>query len=163
MHSASPKITFRTAQRGDCALILRFIRELAEYERMTNSVAATEKLLEEWLFDKKAAEAMFAAVNGSDAAFAVFFPNFSTFLGHAGMYLEDLYVLPEYRSCGVGTALLRELARIAVERGYGRLEWQCLDWNEAAIRFYRTLGAKPLNDWTGYRLEGDILSGFANR
>ena len=156
-----PSITFRFALRDDCAIILRFIRELAEYELMENEVVATEELLGEWLFDKRAAEVLFAVADGHEVGFALFFPNFSTFLGRAGLYLEDLFVLPDYRGRGIGAALLRELARIAVDRGYGRFEWACLDWNKPSIDFYLSLGAKPMSDWTGYRLSGDTLTEFA--
>ena len=150
-------ITFRFAERDDCALILRFIRELAVYEHMENEVVATEGLLSDWLFEKRAAEVLFAVVDGHEVGFALFFSNFSTFLGRAGLYLEDLYVFSEYRGRGIGTAILRELARIAVGRGYGRFEWSCLDWNAPSIAFYRSLGAEPMSDWTGYRLSGETL------
>jgi GNAT superfamily N-acetyltransferase len=155
-------ISFRIAERGDCALILRFIRELAIYERMEGEVVASEELLEEWLFDKRAAETLFAMVGGVEAGFALYFPNFSTFLGRAGLYLEDLFVLPEYRRRGVGTAILRELARVAVERGYGRFEWWCLDWNTPSVEFYRSIGAEPMGDWTVHRLAGGALANFAH-
>ena len=157
------QITFRTAGRNDCALILYFIRGLAEYEHMENEVVATEELLEEWLFEKRSAEVIFAVVDNQEVGFALFFTNFSTFLGRAGLYLEDLFVLPEHRRHGVGTAILRELARIAVERGYGRFEWWCLDWNKPSIDFYRSLGAEPMSDWTVYRLADNALEGLAKR
>jgi len=153
---------FRFADRDDCALILRFIRGLAEYERLADEVVASEGLLAEWLFDKGTAEVFFAVSEDREVGFALFFPNFSTFLGRAGLYLEDIYVLPEYRGRGIGTAMLRELARIAVERGYGRFEWSCLDWNTPAIDLYRSFGAEPMNDWTTYRLSGDALTAFAS-
>ena len=155
-------VTFRAAVREDCDLILRFIRALAEYEKMGPEVVATEQLLDEWLFDKHAAEVIFALDDGREVGFALFFPNFSTFLGRAGLYLEDLFVVPEYRSRGIGKALLRELARVAVERGYGRFEWWCLDWNTPSIGFYRSLGAQPMDDWTVYRLSGDALAALAS-
>ena len=155
-------VTFRAAVREDCDLILRFIRALAEYEQLADEVTATEALLEEWLFDKHGAEVIFALADGREVGFALFFPNFSTFLGRSGLYLEDLFVLPEYRGRGIGKALLRELARIAVERGYGRFEWWCLDWNTPSIEFYRALGAQPMADWTVYRLSGDSLTGLAS-
>ncbi len=150
-------ITFRHAERKDCALILRFIRELAEYEKLSNEVVATEALLEEWLFDKEKAEVIFCLCNGHEAGFALFFHNFSTFLGRSGIYLEDLYVAPEYRGRGCGKALLRELARITRERGCGRLDWCCLDWNRPSIDFYLSLGAVPMEGWTTYRLTGEAL------
>jgi GNAT superfamily N-acetyltransferase len=154
--------SFRPAERADCALILSFIRQLAEYEHMENDVVATEELLAEWLFDKSAAEVLFAVADGQEVAFALFFPNFSTFLGRPGMYLEDIYVLPEYRGRGIGKAMLRELARIAVERGYGRFEWACLDWNTPGIEFYRSLGAEQMSEWTTHRLSGDKMTELAS-
>ena len=157
-----PHVILRFAGRGDCALILRFIRSLAAYEHMENDVTATEELLAEWLFDKRAAEVLLAVVDEREVGFALLFPNFSTFLGRAGLYLEDLYVLPEHRGHGIGKAMLRELARIAVERGYGRFEWACLDWNKPSVDFYLSLGAEPMNDWTTYRLSGDTLTNLAN-
>ena len=149
------------AERKDTAVIFSFIKELALYENMLDQVVATEELLEEWLFDKKAAEVIFAVEDGREVGFALFFHNFSTFLGRAGIYLEDLFVLPEYRGRGFGKALLRKLAQTAVERGCGRLEWACLDWNKPSIDFYLSLGAKPLDDWTVYRLTGDTLRKMA--
>jgi GNAT superfamily N-acetyltransferase len=154
-------LTFRKAEEKDTALILTFIRALAAYEKMSDDVVATEALLKEWLFDRKIAEVIFAAADGTEVGFALFFHNFSTFLGRAGIYLEDLYVLPEFRGRGYGRAILRELARIAVKRGCGRLEWACLDWNAPSIAFYLSLGAERLDDWTVYRLSGDTLSGLA--
>ena len=161
-HSKPPGVSFRFAEQNDCALILRFIRELAEYERMSDDVVATEALLSEWLFQKNAAEVIFAVVDNQEVGFALFFPNFSTFLGRAGLYLEDLFVLPKYRGCGIGKAMLCELARIATKRGYGRFEWACLDWNTPSIEFYHSLGAKPMNEWTTYRLTDEALSKLAN-
>ncbi|MCL1834996.1 MAG: GNAT family N-acetyltransferase [Oscillospiraceae bacterium] len=149
--------TLRYAQREDCALLLRLIRELAEYERLGSEVVATEELLAMWLFEKHTAEALIAEANGQEVGFALFFHNFSTFLGRAGIYLEDMYVVPQYRGRGIGTALIKELARITVSRGCGRLEWSCLDWNTPSIRFYESLGAKPMEDWTTYRLSGEAL------
>lgn len=151
------KPQFRFATRDDCALILSFIRELAAYEKMLDEVVATEELLEEWLFDKQKAEVVFALEDDREVGFALFFHNFSTFLGRAGIYLEDLYVLPEYRGKGYGKGLLKMLAQIAVERGCGRLEWWCLDWNRPSIDFYLALGAEPMSDWTTYRITGDTL------
>ena len=148
---------FRFAAREDIPLILYFIRELAAYEKMLDQVVATESLLEEWLFDKKKAEVLFACKGEEPVGFALFFHNFSTFLGRAGLYLEDLFVKPEYRGQGYGKGLLKELARIALERGCGRLEWWCLDWNKPSIAFYRALGAEPMEDWTVYRLAGAKL------
>ena len=151
----------RTASVGDCGGILRMIRALARYEKMEDQVVATEELLREWIFEKKKAEVLFATEDGKDVGFALLFHNFSTFLGRAGIYLEDLYVLPEYRGKGHGKALLKRLAQITLERGCGRLDWQCLDWNERSIAFYRSLGAEALEDWTGYRLSGKTLEEMA--
>lgn len=153
--------TFRQAVRGDEELILSFVKELAEYERLSDQVIATEALLTEWIFDKNKAEVIFALEDGKEAGFALFFHNFSTFLGRAGIYLEDLFVKPEYRGRGHGKALLKELARIAVERGCGRLEWACLDWNKPSIDFYLSLGAVPMEEWTVYRVAGDTLHELA--
>lgn len=150
-------VSFRYAQREDVSLILKFIKGLAEYEKMLNEVVADEKLLEEWIFDRQKAEVIFAVVDGKEVGFALFFHNFSTFLGRAGIYLEDLYVLPEYRGKGYGKALLRKLAAIALERECGRLEWWCLDWNKPSIDFYLSLGAEPMSDWTVYRVTGEKL------
>ena len=154
-------LTFRAAQREDAQKILFFIRELAKYERMEDDVVATPALLEEWIFEKKKAEVIFPTVDGKEVGFALFFHNFSTFLGRAGLYLEDLFILPEYRGKGYGKGLLKQLAKIAVERGCGRLEWSCLDWNKPSIDFYRSLGAVPMEGWTVYRLTGDRLENMA--
>lgn len=154
--------SFRFARRGDAALILKFIRALAEYEHMSEQVAADEALLDEWIFGKGSAEVLFVLADGREVGFALFFRSFSTFLGRAGIHLEDLFVLEEYRGRGYGRALLQQLARLAVERGYGRVEWWCLDWNTPSIEFYRSLGAQPMSDWTTYRLSGDTLSALAN-
>ena len=148
---------FRSAVREDTALILRFIRSLAEYEEMLDQVSATPQLLEEWLFDRRAAEVLFALDDGKEVGFALFFRNFSTFLGKGGIYLEDLFVLPEYRGQGFGKGLLRRLCAMAVEQGCGRVEWWCLDRNTPAVDFYLSLGAEPMSDWTVYRLSGDNL------
>ena len=147
----------RYAERKDTAIILKFIRELALYENMLDQVVATEELLEEWLFDKKAAEVIFAVEDGREVGFALFFHNFSTFLGRGGIYLEDLFVLPTYRGKGYGKKLLCKLAEIAVERNCGRLEWSCLNWNQPSIDFYRSMGAIPMEEWTTYRLTGEAL------
>lgn len=152
---------FRYAERKDTALILRFIEELAEYEKMLDEVVADEKTLEEWIFDRQKAEVIFLLEGGKEIGFALFFYNFSTFLGRAGIYLEDLYVQPEYRGKGYGKAILKKLAAIAVERGCGRLEWWCLDWNKPSVDFYLSLGAEPMSDWTVYRIAGDTLKRLA--
>lgn len=158
----SEKFTFRYAKRNDISLILQFIKDLAAYEKMINEVVADEKTLEEWIFDKQKAEVIFAVVDDEEIGFALFFHNFSTFLGRAGIYLEDLFVKPEYRGKGYGKAILKKLAAIAVERGCGRLEWWCLDWNKPGIDFYLSLGAEPMDDWTVYRITGDTLSNLAS-
>ncbi len=152
---------FRYAQKEDCAKILYFIKQLAEYEKMSDEVVATEALLEEWIFDNKNANVIFALENGKEVGFALYFYNFSTFLGRAGIYLEDLFVLPEYRGKGYGKGLLCKLAHIAHTEGCGRLEWCCLDWNKPSIDFYRSLGAVSLDDWTTFRLTGDTLKNNA--
>ena len=156
-------INFRYAGRDDVPLILRFVKELAEYEKLQDEVVADEKTLEEWLFDRQKAEVIFALEDGKEVGYALFFHNFSTFLGRAGIYLEDLYVQPEYRGKGHGKGLLKKLASIAVERGCGRLEWSCLDWNRPSIDFYLSLGAQPMSDWTVYRLAGSTLTELAER
>ena len=158
----SEKFTFRYAKRDDISLILQFIKDLAAYEKMINEVVADEKTLEEWIFDKQKAEVIFVVVDDEEIGFALFFHNFSTFLGRAGIYLEDLFVKPEYRGKGYGKAILKKLAAIAVERGCGRLEWLCLDWNKPGIDFYLSLGAEPMDDWTVYRITGDTLSNLAS-
>lgn len=151
------QLTFRFAERKDVALILQFIKELADYEKLLHEVVATEELLEQWIFDKEKAEVLFAMVDQEEVGFALFFHNFSTFLGRAGIYLEDLYVKPEYRGNGYGKAILKQLAKIAMERGCGRLEWWCLDWNKPSIDFYGSLGAEAMDEWTVYRITGDTL------
>ena len=128
---------------------------------MENEVVADEVLLEEWIFDKQKAEVIFAVADGKEVGFALFFHNFSTFLGRAGLYLEDLFVKPAYRGKGYGKAILKKLAAIAVERGCGRLEWSCLDWNKPSIDFYRSLGAVPMDEWTVYRVTGETLKTLA--
>ena len=153
--------TFRYAAPEDCGTILHFIRELAIYEDMLDDVVATEDLLREWIFEKKRAEVLFACVGEKEMGFALFVHNFSTFLGRAGLYLEDLFVLPEYRGKGYGKAILKRLAQIAVERGCGRLEWACLDWNRPSIDFYLSLGAVPMDEWTTYRVTGETLQNLA--
>lgn len=150
-------LTFRYAKESDTGLILQFIRDLAEYEKMLNEVVATEDTLNKWIFEKNKAEVIFAVVDEVEVGFALFFHNFSTFLGRAGIYLEDLYVRPEYRGRGYGKAILKKLAQIAVERECGRLEWWCLDWNKPSIDFYLSLGAEAMSDWTVYRIAGNTL------
>ena len=152
---------YRYAVEEDTPLILDFIRQLADYEHMLDEVVADEETLRLWLFEKQKAEVIFALEQGKEVGFALFFHNFSTFLGRAGIYLEDLFVQPEYRGRGYGKGLIRQLARIATERGCGRLEWCCLDWNRPSIDFYLSLGAKPMADWTIYRVAGQTLQQLA--
>ncbi len=151
----------RYAKREDIPVIFSFIKGIAEYERMSDEVVATEATLEEWIFDREKAEVIFAVEDGREVGFALFFHNFSTFVGRSGIYLEDLFVLPEHRGKGYGKALLKRLAAIAVERNCGRLEWCCLDWNKPSIDFYLALGATPMDEWTTYRVAGDTLKELA--
>lgn len=152
---------FRFAERKDVGLVLHFIKELAAYENLLAEVVATEADLEKSLFDQKRAEVLFAVVAGKEVGFALFFHNYSTFLGKAGLYLEDLYVTPDVRGQGIGKQLLKKLAQIAVERDCGRLEWWCLDWNQTSIDFYLSLSAEPMSDWTTYRVTGEDLKKLA--
>lgn len=154
-------LTIRPAREIDIPQILYFIKELAIYEDMLDDVVATEDLLREWIFEKQKAEVLLAEEDGIPVGFALFFHNFSTFLGRAGIYLEDLFVMPEHRGKGYGKALLRRLAQITMERGCGRLEWACLDWNKPSIDFYLSLEATPMDQWTVYRLTGDTLRRMA--
>ena len=152
----------RTATEADVPLIFRFIRELSEYERLGHEVVATEASVRETLFGaRRYAEVLIADADGEAAGFALFFHNYSTFLGRPGIYLEDLYVRPELRGRGYGKALLARLAAIARERQCGRLEWAVLNWNESAIRFYRSLGALPQTEWQVYRVTGEALEALA--
>ncbi len=154
--------TVRAADRNDVSLILAFIRELATYEKLADEVVATQEALMVTLFGPSpAAEVLIAEVDGTPAGFALFFRNYSTFLGRAGIYLEDLFVRPDARGRGVGRALLARLAAIASERGCSRLEWTVLDWNTSAISFYEKLGATPRNEWTTFRLAGEALARLA--
>ena len=151
------KLQIRFAVKDDVPLILNLIRELAEYEQLLGSVAATEDILREWLFEKKKAEVIIGEWDGEPVAYALFFHNFSTFLGRSGLYLEDIYVRPEMRGKGIGRRMLKFIAELALERNCGHLEWACLDWNASSISFYLALGAEALSDWTTYRLSGDLL------
>lgn len=156
-------LTIRHAVGSDAALILGFIRELAEYEKLADSVVASETHIERALFcENPKAFALIAEWDGAPCAFALYFYNFSTFVGKHGVYLEDLFVRQSHRGKGIGKALLSRLARIAIENHCGRLEWSVLDWNAPAIAFYRSLGAAPMDEWTVYRLAGDALSTLAD-
>ena len=157
-------VEIRPATTNDVPLVLAFIRELAEYEKLAHEVRATEDQVRATLFgEKSVAEVVIASLDGRPVGFAVFFPNYSTFLGRPGLYLEDLFVRPEARGLGVGRELLAYLARLTVERGWGRLEWRVLDWNEPSIAFYKKLGAEPLDDWTVFRVTGEALTLLARR
>lgn len=159
---AQDGFTMRPAVPGDVATILTLIRELAEYENLRDECVATEESLHKWLFLEPNAETIIGEANGQPVAFALFFTSFSTFLGKPGLYLEDLFVRPEARGKGYGKQMLRYLSRLAAERGYGRLEWACLDWNAPSIAFYLSLGAVAMHDWTTYRLTGDALLRLAS-
>ena len=153
-----PEIEIRAAGEDDIPLILALVKELAEYERLSHEVVATEGMLRDSVFgERRVAEVLIGYYGDDPAGFALFFHNFSTFLGRPGIYLEDLYVRPEFRGAGIGRALLVHLARLARERNCGRLEWSVLDWNEPAIGFYKSIGAVPMDDWRVYRLTGEAL------
>ncbi len=156
-------INIRNANINDSATILGFIKELAEYENMSNDVVATEELLKQNIFEKKLAEVIIAEFDNKPVGFALFFHNFSTFLGKGGIYLEDLYVQPAMRGKNIGKTLLSSLAKLAVERDCGRLEWSCLNWNEPSIKFYKSQGAIPMNEWTVYRVTGNELNELATK
>ncbi|MCB0330761.1 MAG: GNAT family N-acetyltransferase [Bdellovibrionales bacterium] len=158
-----PEFTIRAASENDTSLILSFIRELAEYEKLSHEVVATDDDLRRSLFgDRPSAEVVIGEYNGSPVAFALFFHNYSTFLGKPGLYLEDLFVKPEMRGKGLGKVVLAYLAHLARERGCGRFEWWVLDWNEPAIKFYRSIGAMPMDEWTVQRVDGEALDALAD-
>lgn len=160
MHA--PGLNLRFATADDVATILGFIKELAEYEKLSHQVVGDEEQLLQTLFgERPAAEVIIADFGGTPAGFALFFHNYSTFLARPGLYLEDLYVRPELRGRGIGKRLLSRLAEVAVERGCGRFEWSVLDWNEPAIRFYENLGAEPMDGWTIFRVTGEALESLA--
>jgi len=159
---SSSGLRIKEATRKDVPLILSFIKGLAEYERLSREVVANEKILRQTLFGKRAyAEVVIARYRGKPAGFALFFHNYSTFLGRPGIYLEDLFVWPEYRNKGIGRALLVHLAKLAQKRKCGRLEWAVLNWNEPAIKFYKKLGAVPMSEWTVFRVAGEALEKLA--
>lgn len=150
-------LSFRFAERNDTALIFDFIMGIAKYEKMEDEVVNTPELIEKWLFDEHRAEVIFAVHNGKEVGFALFFYNYSTFVGRPGIHLEDIFILPEYRKMGFGKALFKKVAAVAEERDCGRLEWVCLDWNRPSIDFYLSMGAVPMDGWTTYRLAGETL------
>lgn len=156
-------LNLRVAKEEDVALILGFIRELAEYEELLDEVAATEEILRESLFIRKASQVIIAEYNNEPVGFALFFYNFSTFLGKSGIYLEDLYVRPKMRGKGIGKTLLAYLAKLSVDRNCGRFEWWCLDWNQSSIDFYKSIGAIPMDEWTVFRVHNDELTKLANK
>lgn len=150
--------TIRKAVREDAPLILEFIKGIARYEKMENEVEASVEMIEQQIFDEHRAEVIFALEDGKEVGFALYFYNFSTFVGHCGLYFEDLFVFPEYRGKGYGKALFLELARTAVEKNCGRMEWVCLNWNQPSIDFYRSMGAVSMDEWKTYRLTRDKLA-----
>ena len=156
-----PKFQIRPAKPNETGLVLEFIKKLAEYEKCSDEVIADEQTLFQSLFVEKAAEVVFAEEDGIVIGFALFFHNFSTFVGRKGRYLEDLFIIPEKRGLGYGKAILKYLANIAVERNCGRMEWICLDWNAPSLAFYRSIGAVPLDEWTVQRMTEDVMKGFA--
>src|SRR5690554_3910257 len=154
-------LTFRMAKEKDVKLILDFIKELADYEKLLHEVVATEEILMDSIFVRKACEVIIGEYDGEPIGFALFFHNFSTFLGRPGIYLEDLYIRPEMRGRGYGKTLLAFLAKLAKERNCGRFEWWCIDWNEPSINFYKSIGAIPMDEWTVYRVTGQALEDLA--
>lgn len=155
------KFTIRFAEEKDVKLILDFIKELADYEKLLHEVVATEEILMDSIFVRKACEVIIGEYDGEPVGFALFFHNFSTFLGRPGIYLEDLYIRPEMRGRGFGKTLLAFLAKLAKERNCGRFEWWCIDWNEPSINFYKSIGAIPMDEWTVYRVTGQALEDLA--
>ena len=153
--------TIRAARPDEAGLVLDFIKKIAEYEKCSADVVADEATIRHSLFVEHSAEVVFAEEDGIPVGFALYFHNFSTFVGRKGMYLEDLYILPEKRGLGYGKALLKYVARLAVERNCGRMEWICLDWNEPALKVYRSIGARPMSEWTVQRLDEATLKQFA--
>lgn len=155
------ELTFKIAERNDSSLILEYIRKLADYEHRLDEVIATEKDIEKWVFDEKQAEVIFALLDGEVIGFALYFLSFSTYIGNVNMHLEDLFIEPEYRGNGYGKALLRELGKIVLDRGYGRFEWTCLLWNKPSIDFYLSIGAE-MKDWELFHFKGEALEKFVN-
>lgn len=157
------QLTFRFATEKDVPLILKFIKGIAEYEKMLDEVETTEELLHEYLFEKQRAEVIFAIVDNVEVGFALFFHNFSTFVGKSGLYLEDIFVWPQYRGKGYGKAIFKQLVKIANERDCGRMEWVCLNWNQPSIDFYLSLNAKPMDEWTTYRLDKKAIEDLLDK
>ena len=155
-------LTFRIAQRHDSPLILEYIKKLADYEKRLDEVIATEDDIEKWVFDERQAEVIFAQLDGEVIGFALYFLSFSTYIGNVNMHLEDLFIEPEYRGKGYGKALLKELAKIVIDRGYGRFEWTCLSWNKPSIDFYLSIGAEQ-KDWNVFHFKGDALEDFVKK
>ena len=153
------ELTFKIAQRQDSPLILEYIKKLAEYEKRLDEVIATTEDIEKWVFDENQAEVIFAQLNGKVIGFALYFLSFSTYIGNVNMHLEDLFIEPEYRGNGYGKALLKELGKIVIDRGYGRFEWTCLSWNKPSIDFYINIGAE-MKDWELFHFKGDALKKF---
>ena len=156
-----PNFTIRPAKETEAGLILEFIKKLAAYEKCSDEVVADEQTIYNSIFVEKAAEVLFAEEDGVVIGFALFFHNFSTFVGRKGLYLEDLFIIPEKRGLGYGKAILKYLANIAVERHCGRMEWICLDWNAPSLAFYRSIGAIPMDEWTVQRMHEDVVKSFA--
>ena len=154
-------LTFKQAESKDMAALLFLIKELASYEHLEQEVTATEEILTEWIFTKKKAEVIFPVLDGKIIGYCLYFYNFSTFLGKAGIYVEDLFIQPAFRHKGYGRKLLQHIARKAKNEGLGRVEWACLDWNKPSIDFYLSLGAEPMSDWTVYRIAGETLKNLA--
>jgi len=163
MTTNKPHLVLRFAEKMDAQIILFFINELAKYEKLENEVIATEDKIIETLFDRKYAEVIIAEYKGRPVGFCLFFYNYSTFLGQPGIYLEDLFLVPDVRKMGFGKTILTFLARLAVDRNCGRLEWSCLDWNEPSRRFYESLGSESKDEWIGYRLSGQALLDMASQ
>ena len=153
------ELTFKTAKRQDCPLILEYIKKLADYEKRLDEVIATTEDIEKWIFDENQAEVIFVQLNGKVIGFALYFLSFSTYLGNVNMHLEDLFIEPEHRGNGYGKALLKELGKIVIDRGYSRFEWTCLSWNKSSIDFYLNIGAE-MKDWELFHFKGDALKKF---
>lgn len=163
IHTTIKDFKLRFAEEKDVELILQFIKELAAYEELLHEVVATKETLHDSLFKRKVAEVIIGEYEGKPVGFALFFHNFSTFLGRSGIYLEDLYVKPEIRGEGLGKVFLSYLAKLAIERDCGRLEWWCLDWNKSSIKFYKKMGAIPMDDWTVFRVCDEALTNLAEK